>query len=793
MSWAHSLSLPAAAAQYDPNALSGSAGLSVSFSGTLIAAPGPTEVVFTDAGGAQIVHYEDYDSSGDYVDAMGVGSTFNQPNAGNRPAVDTSISPAGRTMLSCDGNDLVGDFGTGGIIDTADFPAWSGTKWVVEHFILYLPSSPDNSTVMRMIDCGSDSWGRNFFGSGLIYKSGAVSDSAMSGSTPYYVTIEHNVASGVSTLTVDGVAQTTTGSNSSSTRTDYLGYKLIGANGALSQAYVGYFGGYGIGWGTTWTSTERAALYQAQQDWFNGVSAPAGDLGSGSTSLAVTFSGTLAGAGALTGSTTASVTPAGTLTGSAPLTGATSLSITLAGTLGAFTFASGSVPVALTFTGALAGTGALTGSTTASISPAGTLSGAGTLTGAVPIAVTPAGTLAGAGALTGNAPVALTPAGTLTGSGALAGALPIAVNPAGALTGAGALAGSTSVSISPAGTLTGAGALTGTTQLSVTPAGTLAGSGALTGSVSLAVNPAGTLTGAGALTGSTSAALTFVGTLSSLGSGSVSGSVPIAVSFSGTLAGVGALTGTVPVSVTPSGLLTGAAPLTGSTTVSLTLSGTLTGQGALSGSLPISVIFDGDLENVGVSLEGSVPVELTFSGELQGTGALTGAVPVSVTFSGTLQDGSPVSFATITWTFGPATVIETTAQTAEVAIQFTQSALAVIAETQQLPATVITIEQTMTTLYVGDTNDIDFEFRDGHSNALVDPTALEISVQAPSETEPTVYVYGVDSLLTKRAVGQYRAAISCTEPGVWLFTIRSPGPTGKSAKPGVFDVEPVNT
>ena len=244
------------------------------------------QTVFSGAGGGQVFLYEAY-SAGTYVDTMGVASDFNQPNVGNRPTANTSIAPSGATMLSFDGDDMVGDFGTGGIVDDADMPAWSGI--FVEHFILYFTSTPNNVDEMRLIDQGSGSWGRNQFGAGIIYRADALSDAAMSVSTPYFVTIEHNAATAVSTMTVDGVVQSDTGGNWDGVRDDFMGYKLIGAQGDLSKGFTGCFGCYGLGHATTWGSTERAALFAAMDEWWSGGGGGGGyDLDADAESFALT-------------------------------------------------------------------------------------------------------------------------------------------------------------------------------------------------------------------------------------------------------------------------------------------------------------------------------------------------------------------------------------------------------------------------------------------------------------------------------------------------------------------------
>lgn len=231
--------------------------------------------VFSGAGGSQIVLYEAYTPSGGYVDTMGVGATFTQPTTASRPSADTSVAPSGATMLLFDGvDDVVGDGSTSGVIASGSFPTWTAGNIIVEHFIIRRTASPNNSTEARIVDYnGNEYWLLNTFGAGYLYRTGSNTDSnpITAASTVYYITIEHNVSTGISTSTVNGVTQADTGGNDATTRTDLLADKCIGARENAADPYAGHIGCYGIGYGTTWGSTERAALYSAMYDWYNGL------------------------------------------------------------------------------------------------------------------------------------------------------------------------------------------------------------------------------------------------------------------------------------------------------------------------------------------------------------------------------------------------------------------------------------------------------------------------------------------------------------------------------------------
>lgn len=97
--------------------------------------------------------------------------------------------------------------------------------------------------------------------------------------------------------------------------------------------------------------------------------------------------------------------------------------------------------------------------------------------------------------------------------------------------------------------------------------------------------------------------------------------------------------------------------------------------------------------------------------------------------------------------------------------------------------------------YVGDDIDVSAQFEVG--GTLTDPTAWQIEVKPPGALASYVLAFGVDSELTKLAVGIFKARISTDRDtpghaGRWSFFVTSTG-TAKAAAPGQVIVEPSPT
>lgn len=75
---------------------------------------------------------------------------------------------------------------------------------------------------------------------------------------------------------------------------------------------------------------------------------------------------------------------------------------------------------------------------------------------------------------------------------------------------------------------------------------------------------------------------------------------------------------------------------------------------------------------------------------------------------------------------------------------------------------------------VGDCVELQGEFTDPDTHLPLDPTAVYLQIKTPSGTT-TTYQYGVDSIITHNATGDYRAQISMTEAGEWYYRFYSTG------------------
>ena len=79
-------------------------------------------------------------------------------------------------------------------------------------------------------------------------------------------------------------------------------------------------------------------------------------------------------------------------------------------------------------------------------------------------------------------------------------------------------------------------------------------------------------------------------------------------------------------------------------------------------------------------------------------------------------------------------------------------------------------------------------FTDQATGIAFDPTALSFSYKNPAGVVTTL-VYGVDSALTKTAIGNYRVDINANAAGIWSWRCASTG-SGQAAAEGRFYVRP---
>ena len=66
------------------------------------------------------------------------------------------------------------------------------------------------------------------------------------------------------------------------------------------------------------------------------------------------------------------------------------------------------------------------------------------------------------------------------------------------------------------------------------------------------------------------------------------------------------------------------------------------------------------------------------------------------------------------------------------------------------------------------------EFRDPHTDQLVDPTVVRFKYETPAGLETTL-VYGTDPALTKESTGKYMATVNLNASGTWDFRWETTG------------------
>jgi hypothetical protein len=66
------------------------------------------------------------------------------------------------------------------------------------------------------------------------------------------------------------------------------------------------------------------------------------------------------------------------------------------------------------------------------------------------------------------------------------------------------------------------------------------------------------------------------------------------------------------------------------------------------------------------------------------------------------------------------------------------------------------------------------EFRDPHTDELVDPSVVRFKYETPSGIETTL-TYGVDPALTKTSTGKYLATVTLSSDGTWGFRWETAG------------------
>jgi hypothetical protein len=746
--------------------------------------------------GARLLRLNGSYAAGAHTCVLGTGNAI-QATAANQPAVFTTTG--GVTCGDYDGAAPNNHDNTvQPAIPTA--PTYNSSHHRLIGLILRADSLPEGS-IGHIISWNSGGglnddclWIGNAAGANHLYMgTTARTNAAITDGNLCRIIVVRNGTTGVCTIYRDGVAQTTTASSHTMGTNWALNGPTYGTQPvSTTRRFDGVLGYllFAHDASTAFSADDIADLDALLLEAIDG--ADAGAI-AGTSDGTCTVTGTLTGAGALSGAASGASTDTGTLTGAGALSGSASGTCTVDGSGFAFMAASGSSDGTCTVGGTLLGSGALSATDAGTCTVAGTLLGAGALSGTSDGTCTVSGslvclvsgtsdgactasaTLAGVGALSGSASGSSTVDGTATGVGSLTGTIAAFALAAATLLGVGALSGTSAGASTDTGTLTGAGALSGSASGTCTVDGTLVndspGEGDISGtSVGTSV-ATGTLTGAGALSGLSDGACTVAGTL--VGAGALVGSSDGTCTVSGSL--VCLVSGTSVGTCTVAGTLTGAGALRGSSEGTCTVSGAGFLTGDLAGTSVGTCTATATLAGAG-ALSGSAAGTCTVAGTFSIPGALVGSAAGTCTVVGTLTDGTVR--AVVTFTTRPAVrILYSSAPPIRIDVAGTR------------PAVKVLFSMADEKLYVGATNDIDFECRDGHTADLFDPVPLKVRTQRrATETAPAgplvEYTYGVGSVITRQSLGKYRAAILCTEAGIVDVAILPAG----GAKPFSFPV-----
>lgn len=320
------------------------------------------------------------------------------------------------------------------------------------------------------------------------------------------------------------------------------------------------------------TSTARSNFANA---WVIPKPLPVSEI-SGNTTLGLTSTAALVGAGVLSASVAMGLSPAGVLTAEGALQGSTSIGMTTgpAYILG-YQEAQGSTTIAFNSAATLGATGALVGSTSLGLTTNGNGSVSDGLGGETFISLSPSGVLTGTGELQGSTSAVFGWTAVMDGTANAAGGVVFNFSGQGVLTGKGELAGSTSIGLTPAGTLTGAAPLSATPiTMAFGQSGNLRGTANLIGVAPMTWSQSGAITGAGSLAGNTNFTMSVVGGVG--GESYIAGDTSLQLFLSpATLTGAGRLVGTTGASFALLGTGVGAVQAAGSASFTLVPQGNL--------------------------------------------------------------------------------------------------------------------------------------------------------------------------------------------------------------------------
>lgn len=388
--------------------------------------------------------------------------------------------------------------------------------------------------------------------------------------------------------------------------------------------------------------------------------------GVGSSSIAVTGSGTGASNAASAGTASVAVTGTGAGASNSASSGAPTIALVAAGAGAANVAAAGTAAVTVTGSGVGASNRASAGTASVTVtgSGAGASNAASSATPTVTVAAT--GTGASVAAAAGSASIALSASGVSSGTVPAAGTASIQVTASGTGAANAASSGTAATQVSTTGTgasnaasagsaavllsATGAGAsnraAAGTAAVQLSGAGTGASNAASSGSPAVTVSCTATGASTAAAAGTASILLSASGVGQSISGGSA-GTATIAVSTSATASSIAAAAGTASISLSGAATGTKVVGAAGTATVSLSATGAGTRVLGAAGTASVTLSATGAGASV-VGATGTAAVSIAGSGTGAALASSVGAAQITIAATATSGSILPPEPPTIT-------------------------------------------------------------------------------------------------------------------------------------------------
>jgi len=330
----------------------------------------------------------------------------------------------------------------------------------------------------------------------------------------------------------------------------------------------------------------------------------------GSSSFAITGSGTSRGKTSLTGSSSASFTGSSIIRGKAPIVGSTSFSVSSSATLAAVNRIVGNSSFAFTTSGAAKGKGNIIGASAIALTASGTVAGRTNITGSVGFALSQTGVIRGRGSQIGTANILISTSSTIKGKGIIVGSAPITIISTAVIRGRTSMSGASSALWTSFSILTGKGSVSGQSAISLSLIGSLSEHGNYSGTASFSLIASGNLTAKSSIIGAIQSSFSANGLLK--GSTSLTGSCTFSILVAGQVIGHGSLAGNAQVSTILNAAIQAIGHLAGSANYAFISSGTITGIGDTNVQPIINVTYNTRFTK-GIEKDTSIKKDLTYS------------------------------------------------------------------------------------------------------------------------------------------------------------------------------------